>query len=141
MTYVAFADVEGATGTIAADWTIEYDGAFTETTNAVVSNMDRNGNASREDLQRLMLTLFKEGYLAEIELIDNTPRQESLRGQSRADRRQSGIQSEKELQRKLSRLFQAAYRNEVPIGPTWVCRYEDAPDLEIMVFELAHLQD
>lgn len=137
MTYVAFEDIEGVTGKIAADWTIEYDGSFTETTNAVVSNMDRNGNASSKDLQRLMLTLFEEGYLVEIELIDDTPRQESLRGQSRADRRRSGIQSEEELQREVSRLFQAAYRNEVPIGPTWVCRYTDRNDLEIMAYELA----
>lgn len=80
MTYVAFADVEGATGTIAADWTIEYDGAFTDTTEAVVSNMGRNGNASSKDLQRLMLTLYHEGHLEKIKLIDDTQRQESLRG-------------------------------------------------------------
>ncbi|WP_122088616.1 hypothetical protein [Halalkalicoccus subterraneus] len=74
MTYVAFDDVEGATGTIATDWTIEYDGAFTETTDAVISNMDRNGNgnASSKDLQRLMLTLYQKGHLEKIELIDDT---------------------------------------------------------------------
>lgn len=80
MMYVAFADAEGATGTIAADWTIEYDGPFTETTDAVVSNMDRNGNASSDDLQWLMLSLYQEGHLAEIKLIDDTQHQESLRG-------------------------------------------------------------
>lgn len=69
MTYVAFADVEGATGTISADWTIEYDESFTETTDAVVSNMDRNGNASRDDLQRLMMTLYQEGHFKKIKLI------------------------------------------------------------------------
>ncbi len=41
--HVAFVDIEGATGTIAPDWTIEYDGEFTETTDAVVSNMIRTG--------------------------------------------------------------------------------------------------
>lgn len=70
--HVAFADTEGATGTIAPDWTIEYDGEFTETTDAVVSNMDQNGNASREDLQRLMMTLYQEGHLEKITLIDDT---------------------------------------------------------------------
>lgn len=72
MMYVAFADIEGATGTIAVDWTIEYDGEFTETTDAVVSNMARNGNASSEDLQCLMLTLYQEGHLEKIKLIDDT---------------------------------------------------------------------
>lgn len=74
MMHVAFADVEGATGTIATDWTIEYDGPFTETTGDVVSNMDRNGNgnASSEDLQWLMLTLYQVGHLERIELIDDT---------------------------------------------------------------------
>jgi hypothetical protein len=73
MMYVAFTDVEGATGTISADWTTEYDGGFTETTEAVIANMDRNGNgnASSEDLQGLMLTLYQEDHLAEIELIDD----------------------------------------------------------------------
>lgn len=72
MTYVAFVDIEGETGTIGADWTIEYDGEFTETTDAVVSNRDRNGNASSEDLQWLMLTLFEEGHIEKIKLIDDT---------------------------------------------------------------------
>ncbi len=47
------------------------------------------------------------------------------------------IRSERELQRELSRLFQSAYRNDVPIGPTWVCEYTDRPDLELMAIELA----
>ena len=72
MMYVTFADIEGVMGTIASDWTIEYDGEFTDTTNAVVSNMDQNGNASKEDLQRLMMTLYQEGHLEKITLIDDT---------------------------------------------------------------------
>lgn len=51
------------------------------------------------------------------------------------------VQSTEDLDRELWRLFQSAARNGVPLGPTWVCRYEDAPDLEVMVFELAHSQD
>ncbi len=31
-----------------------------------------NGNASSEDLQWLMLTLYQEGHLEKIELIDDT---------------------------------------------------------------------
>lgn len=47
------------------------------------------------------------------------------------------IHSEEELKRGLCRLFQSAYRNEVPLGPTWVCEYEDRPDLEVICVELA----
>lgn len=47
------------------------------------------------------------------------------------------ISSERELQRELARLFQSAYRNEVTIGPTWVCRYEDRPSLEVIAHQLA----
>ncbi|MFC7009765.1 hypothetical protein [Halalkalicoccus salilacus] len=72
MMYVTFADIEGVTGTIAPDWTIEYAGEFTDITDAVVSNMDQNGNASKEDLQQLMMTLYQEGHLEKITLIDDT---------------------------------------------------------------------
>lgn len=51
------------------------------------------------------------------------------------------VQSTEELDRELCRLFQSAAQNGVPLGPTWVCRYEDAPGLEIMVFELANSKD
>ncbi|WP_336346081.1 hypothetical protein [Halalkalicoccus ordinarius] len=70
--HVVFADIEGVTGTIAPDWTIEYDGEFTDTTDAVVSNMVQNGNASRRDLQQLMMALYQEGHLKKITLIDDT---------------------------------------------------------------------
>ena len=46
------------------------------------------------------------------------------------------IRTEEELNRELCRLFQSAYRNEVSFGPTWVCRYEDRPDLELVCMEL-----
>lgn len=52
-------------------------------------------------------------------------------------KRQYEISSEEELQRALARVFQSAYRNEVPIGNTWVCEYTDRPDLELMAIELA----
>ncbi|WP_122090867.1 hypothetical protein [Halalkalicoccus subterraneus] len=51
------------------------------------------------------------------------------------------ISSERELQRELSRLFQSAYRNDVPIGPTWVCECTDRPDLELLAIKLAKSQD
>ncbi len=51
------------------------------------------------------------------------------------------ISSEWELQRELSRLFQSAYRNDVPIGPTWVCEYTDRPDLELLAIEPAKNRD
>lgn len=47
------------------------------------------------------------------------------------------ISSERELQRELSRLFQSAYRNDVPIGPTWTCEYMNRPNLEVIATELA----
>ena len=77
--YLVFADVEGATGTIATDWTVEYDGPFTETTASVVSDTkgNGNGNAASDDLSALMLALYNEGHLAEIELISDTHRQDS----------------------------------------------------------------
>ncbi len=77
--YVVFTDAEGVTGTISTDWTVKYDGPFTETTASVVSDTKRNGNgtATSDDLAALMLALYDEGHLAEIELISETHRHDS----------------------------------------------------------------
>ncbi|MFC6903954.1 hypothetical protein [Halalkalicoccus tibetensis] len=47
------------------------------------------------------------------------------------------INSEAELQRELCRLFRSTRRNEVPLGPTWMCEDGEHPDLELICFELA----
>lgn len=51
----------------------------------------------------------------------------------------SEITDKQEFQNELIRLLESAHRNDVPLGPvsTWVCRYNQIPDQEGMITELA----
>lgn len=73
--HLAFVDSDGSRGTVSTDGTIEYDGTFSETTEAVVSNVEWNGNAASDGFSDLMLALYQEGHLAEIEVINGTQHQ------------------------------------------------------------------
>ncbi|MDL5362542.1 hypothetical protein [Halalkalicoccus sp. NIPERK01] len=49
------------------------------------------------------------------------------------------IRSEQDFQRELCYLISAAARNDVEISPisVWVCHYEDRPDQEVQISEIA----
>lgn len=69
MTSVEFVDTDGATGTIFADLTIDYEGRFAETIDAVVSSADCDGTATDDDLQDISVELYIEGHFAKLDLV------------------------------------------------------------------------
>lgn len=78
--YLAFVDRDSVKGTVSTDWTVEYDGQFTDTIETVVSDAQYNGNATAKELQELSLDLFGEGQLAEIRFVEDTQRHDERDG-------------------------------------------------------------
>ncbi|WP_255167329.1 hypothetical protein [Natrononativus amylolyticus] len=70
--YLTFVDLQDVEGTIAPDWSIEYDGASGNAIESLVDDLRDDVDASSRDLQDLSVALFTECPLKKIEIVDGS---------------------------------------------------------------------
>lgn len=69
--YLTFVDLHDVEGTIAPDWSIEYDGTAGDAIEAIVAECKNDLEATDKELQDLSVALFTECPLAEVRLVED----------------------------------------------------------------------